>query len=81
MNLLIPKGYPTRCCRCGYKENSAEGYYGTPGGGLGICRLHRRHGGSKITWYKPNPNEFTEIIKKAAKKYEDSQNPRNRNGS
>ena len=45
--------FPSVCVRC-KSINSAEGYYetGTPNHcRIGICRVHKRHGGAKIVWY------------------------------
>ncbi len=50
---------PTKCVRC-KDDNTAEGYYTIapfkyPRAHIriktGICKKHKSHGGSKITWY------------------------------
>ena len=48
---------PTKCVRC-ENDNTAEGYYTRtlfkftrPHIKIGICKKHKSHGGSKITWY------------------------------
>jgi hypothetical protein len=49
--------YPTICVRCN-EMDTAEGYYfgrSMNKHRIGICRKHKKHGGSRIYWYNEKP--------------------------
>jgi len=62
-NTFCEKTYPTVCVKCNL-PNSADGYYfgRTPPWAklrVGICKLHKKHGGSKIFWYNKTKGELS----------------------